>query len=304
MLNSTFRQLEVFLEVVETGSFAKAGERLGISQPGISRHIKALEDQCCGELLERAPGRKSELTMLGQILLEHAPGLIGEARLLSAKLGKARNEEKARPVRVTGHPYVMEHLVRPILADFTAANPEIAIEVLGLTGEVMKRRSAMTEADVAFVSVADSTEPDVEILRKVDCGLFVGRDHPLAREARITPEILRQHSFVLPLVGTPFEALLLRILGELGCGEVQAAARAQQADVIKDLTLRGIGVGHAPLQLVEAELDEGLLVRLPIAVPPLYLGQIGGARTSISSQVRALLAFARRTFGANAAAAA
>jgi hypothetical protein len=45
MFPSTFRRLEVFIAVVEAGGFIAGAERLGISHPSISKHVKALERQ-------------------------------------------------------------------------------------------------------------------------------------------------------------------------------------------------------------------------------------------------------------------
>src|SRR3954462_3304023 len=66
-----FRQLECLVEVVDEGSFTRAARRLGITQPSLSQHIKTLEAELDGALLDRLP-RGVSLTPAGRSLLPEA----------------------------------------------------------------------------------------------------------------------------------------------------------------------------------------------------------------------------------------
>lgn len=65
------RQLGYFVEVCESGSFSKAGVRLNLAQPSISRQVALLEAELGQRLLERN-GRGVRPTDAGQALLAHA----------------------------------------------------------------------------------------------------------------------------------------------------------------------------------------------------------------------------------------
>src|SRR5437868_8212840 len=65
------RQLECFVAVVDEGSFTSAARRIGISQPSLSQHIRALEEELSGAVLERLP-RGVALTPAGRSLLPEA----------------------------------------------------------------------------------------------------------------------------------------------------------------------------------------------------------------------------------------
>src|ERR1700686_4072593 len=67
----SLRQLEYFITVVDEGSFTGAPELLGVSQPGLSHQIQALERELGGPLLERLP-RGVRLTPAGRTALPHA----------------------------------------------------------------------------------------------------------------------------------------------------------------------------------------------------------------------------------------
>lgn len=73
MLNARIklRHLQAFLEVARQRSFARAAERLAITQPGISKTIRELEDTLAVQLFERTP-RGVSLTQAGLTLLRHA----------------------------------------------------------------------------------------------------------------------------------------------------------------------------------------------------------------------------------------
>ena len=66
-----FRQLECFVAVAEEGSFTRAARRVGISQPSLSQHIKALEAELRGSVIDRLP-RGISLTPAGRTLLPEA----------------------------------------------------------------------------------------------------------------------------------------------------------------------------------------------------------------------------------------
>jgi DNA-binding transcriptional LysR family regulator len=66
-----FRQLACFVAVVDEGSFTRAARAIGIAQPSLSQHIRALEEELDGRLLERLP-RGVALTPAGRVLLPEA----------------------------------------------------------------------------------------------------------------------------------------------------------------------------------------------------------------------------------------
>jgi DNA-binding transcriptional LysR family regulator len=65
------RQLECFVAVVDEGSFTRAARRIGITQPSLSQHIRALETELDGPLFNRLP-RAVSLTPAGRTLLPDA----------------------------------------------------------------------------------------------------------------------------------------------------------------------------------------------------------------------------------------
>src|SRR6266550_1957026 len=65
------RQLSCFVAVVDEGSFTRAARAIGIAQPSLSQHIRVLEEELNGRLIERLP-RGIALTPAGRVLLPEA----------------------------------------------------------------------------------------------------------------------------------------------------------------------------------------------------------------------------------------
>jgi len=81
----TARQLEIFLCVAEAGSMCAAADRLGISQPSISKQIHALEAKLGTSLFERRRGAKIALSERGELLRSHAQKVLQlQRRLVTA----------------------------------------------------------------------------------------------------------------------------------------------------------------------------------------------------------------------------
>ena len=92
-----FRQLECFVAVVDEGSFTRAARRIGITQPSLSQHIRALEAELDGAVLDRLP-RGVSLTPAGRSLLPEARIAVRarRARPAGRPLGARARARRAR----------------------------------------------------------------------------------------------------------------------------------------------------------------------------------------------------------------
>ncbi|MDQ4234293.1 LysR family transcriptional regulator, partial [Pseudomonas aeruginosa] len=73
----SLRQLHYFVEIVESGGFSRAAERLFVAQSALSRQVRELEDSIGTPLLRRGP-RRVELTPAGRAFLPRAQRLLGD----------------------------------------------------------------------------------------------------------------------------------------------------------------------------------------------------------------------------------
>ncbi|WP_372655406.1 LysR family transcriptional regulator [Halobacteriovorax sp.] len=83
MLNNQW--LSTFKTLVEVGHFTQTAEKLNMTQPGVSQHIKKLEDSC-GKSLIKKVGKGFELTEEGRLVYEYSVSLFKEEKSLMESL--------------------------------------------------------------------------------------------------------------------------------------------------------------------------------------------------------------------------
>lgn len=116
-----------FVRVVETGSFARAAERMGLSKPVLSRRVARLEAQLGARLLTRT-ARGAKPTDIGQAYFARAAGVLAE--LESAQEVVARSVTQiAGPIRLTGPiSFGIAHL-NGALSEFARLHPKVELDV-------------------------------------------------------------------------------------------------------------------------------------------------------------------------------
>jgi DNA-binding transcriptional LysR family regulator len=109
---------------IDAGSFAKAAVYLCKSTSAISAHLKKLEEQT-GQLIVEKDGRHLKLTPAGEILYSYAKRMLALNDEAVQSLG---NMDLAGTVRVGFQEDFSEHLLANVLAEFSRAHPNVAIE--------------------------------------------------------------------------------------------------------------------------------------------------------------------------------
>ncbi len=169
-------ELRTFVEVSRDGSLSGAARRLGLTQPTVGRHIDALEAALGLTLFTRSP-RGLTATPAALALEPHVEAMATAA----AALGRAASGEAAADqgtVRVTASDVIGCEVLPPILAEFHAAHPGIAIELAlsNRTADLARR-----DADIA-VRMVRPTQSGL-VARRIGAsriGLYAHRDY-LAR---------------------------------------------------------------------------------------------------------------------------
>lgn len=157
-LNTTLRQLKVFLAVAEERSFSRAGEVIGLSQPAVSRAINELEQQLDVRLFDRST-REVVLTQGGEILAQRLPRQIDELENTLLEVHRWANTRRGK-VRVASAPTISAALMPSCLARSAVQEPGLEIllldrlqrDVLGsvLAGEV--DFGVIVEPDIPYQS--------------------------------------------------------------------------------------------------------------------------------------------------------
>lgn len=122
------RHLRYFQAVAEAGSFSSAARSLGIAQPALSRHVKAIEDEH-GVVLFRRNARGIQLTQEGERLLEFAGSLVRQFEMLPDVIGDPSEAVRGRVV--VGFPTSVNAMVaRPLIRAVMKRLPRVQLHVI------------------------------------------------------------------------------------------------------------------------------------------------------------------------------
>ena len=259
------RQLQSLMAVVECKSFSKAAEKLFISQPTISTHIRMLEEELNSRLIIRTT-KSIEVTMHGRELYECAHQIFS----LKDNLVQRWAEENKKIIRVGASTIPADYILPEVLPVFRKYEPDIKFYIhqndsqniisgllngnfsLGMVG--MKQQEKM----ISFVPFYQ--DEMVMITPKKERFLNINKDNFSLKDIIFNePIILReQGSGSKKSIETYFEKM------SINEEDLQIIARLNDQESIKKLVASGLGISFISEKAVEDSAKEKLLVfKLP-----------------------------------------
>jgi DNA-binding transcriptional LysR family regulator len=266
----TLRQLESFLTVVDEGSFTRAAGILGVSQPGLSQQIAALEGELGTALFSRLP-RTVTLTPTGRALLPHARAAVDAAArgtsAARAVVGSGAGELRIATVYSTGL-----GVLPAVLTRWRAEHPDVTVRLLEhRTTEAMTTAMQAGQADVAVGPTPPGWRGRVRALGTEELVVLLPAEGP--------PD-LRHHEIALERLA---DAAWVQYAPSHGLAEELDRA-ARDAGFRPRPAVRTEQTAMAPL-LVEAGLGPALV---PAGiVPPSFAGRIARPVPAITRELAA-----------------
>lgn len=185
-------ELEVFVAVADAGGFAKAGTRLRLSPPAVTRAISALEERLGARVFNRTT-RSLTITDVGQRFLE-------SARRILSDLDSAEKEAVGEMAVPHGHLTVTASVtfgrsaLTPVVCAFLSEHPRVTVSVL-----LLDRVANLVEEGIDL-AVRISHLPDSNLIAKkigtVRRILVASPDYLARRGVPETPTELRHHSMI------------------------------------------------------------------------------------------------------------
>lgn len=295
MLGLTFRQLQVFVDVVELGSFRACADRLGINQVSVSGHIHSMERQIGGALFHRRQGVTSELTENGHLLYRYAVPMLEQAHDLMQGLGSTEAGRLRPRLIATGPGYVTFRLAG-VLAEFGERFPEYQIEIEPNDSYPAEDAVVRGDADIGFHIGLEGTLPaSCEIVGRERIAFYVGSSHPLATRNIVSAEDLS----ACPLIPLPrsdrLRDVVEAVLARLGVSGNPVALQTANAALAQRTLLQGKAMACLFSQTAQNEVERGHLVELSLAeaLPLIEVGVIFSKRVSGRRAAAELLALSR-----------
>jgi LysR family transcriptional regulator, hydrogen peroxide-inducible genes activator len=189
-----FDQLRYFLSVAEQQNFTRAAEKLGISQPALSRSIQKLEEELGQPVFERKT-RAVALTEAGALLQSRAQQVLAILRDTKAEI---TDDGKSGRVRLGAIPTIAPYFLPEVLRQFSTEFPKSILVVQENTTDSLLRNLAQGEIDLAVLALPVPMKylEMVELFEE-ELLLVLPTDHPLVERETIRLIDVEPYPFVL-----------------------------------------------------------------------------------------------------------
>ena len=204
-----FRQLGLLVALEECGSVHRAAERLGMTQPGLTKALREVESTFGSELFVRTK-QGVYPNELGQCLIRHA-------RLMDADLGHLREEMNGvlrgsgGRVAVGAITGALHSVLIDAVSELRRTQPALSIEIRESTSLELLEAVNEGRLDVAIgrITVSSSVEQlDYEPLMEESVAVAAGPRHALVRAKRVTLAQLAKYRWVIYPGNMPLRKLL------------------------------------------------------------------------------------------------
>ncbi len=254
------RRLEVFAKVAELGSFSRAAETLALTQPTVSEHVRALEEELGVQLLDRL-GRGAVPTPAGRLLLGYVRRLLALAAEARQAIDQFQGRMRGELV-VGGSTIPGEYLLPALIGRFKGKYPDISISLLVGSSRQVSDWVEEGRVELGVVGARPATRALVaRELMADDMVIVVPRDHPWAGRGTAALADVRTEPLIMRERGSGSREALERALDAvgLGLGAFRVVGEMGSTQAVKQAVRAGVGIAFVSKRAVEDECRAGLL---------------------------------------------
>ena len=282
--------IQVFAQVVESGSFAKAAERLGLSTSATSRHVAELEAHLQTRLLNRTTRRVS-LTESGRAFYERAVQLLADLDEAEQEASRAAVVPRGTIRLTTSVNFGVRHLA-PAIAEFLAQNAEVRFDV-SLSDRIVDLVEEGFDLGVR-IGAAGSENLVARKLGETRLVPCAAPAYLAAHGAPQGPEDLERHNCFTYEYQTPRNVWRFRdASGQERTVRVSGTLHSNNGDLLAEVAARGAGIVLEPAFIVGPDVRAGRLVPLlqEFTPAPLPIYAVYPTRKHLSAKVRRFVEF-------------
>jgi len=255
--------LRVFVTVTEQSHFSRAADMLNISQPGVSLHIRNLENELGAKLLHRSP-KQVRLTEAGDIMYHRAKQILSLYE--EAKQDIQLLQDKVTGSLQIGASFTIGEYVLPKrLAEFAVQYPLVSIQTtIGNTEEIVQAVRS-NELDIGLIEgEASAADLIVTPYMKDEMILIAPPTHPLAAERFVDAEMLHNQVWVLRESGSGTRAFSDQFIRDAKISQKRSYI-FNSSQSVKQSVVSGLGIAMLSRWVVKKELESGELIQLRLS---------------------------------------
>ncbi|MGE0350096.1 LysR family transcriptional regulator [Hydrogenophaga sp.] len=283
-------EIELFVQVAETGSLSRAAELLNLSNASASRHLAALEERLGVRLVERNT-RRLYLTDTGQEFFQRARNILGDLRDAESDVNAAALNPTG-VLRVTASLSFSMHHIAPLLREYTERYPNVTVHV-----EAANRYLDIIDNNIDVAIRNREYEPDsnITIRRLAETRrILVASPGYLARHG-VPKELddLQRHKLLIYIHANNPNELRFTRGDEQRTVNVKGLLESNDGQILRAAALDGMGILIQPSYIVYDDVVAGRLVPMldDWDLPHLTINLAYPSRKHLSAKVRTFIDF-------------
>lgn len=283
-------EIELFVQVAETGSLSRAAEALNLSNAAASRHLASLEERLGARLVERNT-RRLYLTDTGREFHSRARTIVSDLRDAESAVN-ATALNPTGTLRITASLSFSMHHVAPLLRDYTTRYPNVQVHL-----EAGNRYMDIIDNNIDVAIRTRESEPDSNItIRRVAETRRIMAASPGYLSRHGTPkalEDLQQHKLLIYTHANNPNELRFSRDGATSVVTVKGLLESNDGQILRAAALDGLGILIQPTYILYEDIVAGRLVPVLDAwdLPRLTINLAYPSRKHLSAKVRTFIDF-------------
>lgn len=255
----TLQQLRILKAIASEKSFTRAADLLFVSQPSLSKQIKALESRLNISLINRENNTIS-LTEAGQLFLDYAERILALCEESCRALNDLKTGDRGNLI-VGASQTIGTYLMPRVLALFAQNYPQINIKVQVDSTRIIAKNVRDGEIDIAVVggNVPEELEKylEIEALANDELILILPKSHPFALKKTISKEDLYHLNFITLNSNSTIRKLIDNILTDnnIRTKQFNVIMQLNSIEAIKTAVSLGLGAAFISSSAIEKEIE-------------------------------------------------
>lgn len=260
--------LRIFYHVAKNRSYTLAAQELFITQPGVSRQVKTLEDALEISLISMKK-RQAFLTDEGKAIFEYAKKLFDCEKEIEAAVADMKAVKRGN-LRI-GTSKAFTSFMEFLMGDFNRAHPKIKIQVIEGTSDAIASLLLDNGAEIGIIAkVKECAAINFIPFMREEISFVVDSEHHLAGHRFVTLQQLEREPFITRAIGSGSRHIVLDLFKQQGIGTniiLETSNTDYAIDQVKQAQVGAFLLGRD----IAEHIDRKTLVKIPIKGHELFL---------------------------------
>jgi LysR family transcriptional regulator, transcriptional activator of the cysJI operon len=187
--------LRTFIAVVEEQNFTKAGEKLRLSQPSVSLHIKNLEAEFQTKLFDRSP-KHLQITPSGQLLYDRAKQIMELYEKTKEDILEYQHQMKGT-LKIGASFTIGEYVLPTLMAQFRSLYPHVDFEIIIGNTDQINEMVRLFQVDLGLIEgQTNNEELVIHPFMEDEMVIVAPKDHSLISLPNPSYQHLQGHSWI------------------------------------------------------------------------------------------------------------